>query len=107
MRKWGVNVDPKNEIYTFLLMRAIGYENRVKAGVLMSITGIKDHKALRKLIEELRLDKNKAIIGSEAGSNGGYYICETEEEKQKTINHFKHRAGQMYKIAHILEGKKV
>ena len=73
----------------------------------MSITGIKDHKALRKLIEELRLDKNKAIIGSEAGSNGGYYICETEEEKQKTINHFKHRAGQMYKIAHILEGKKV
>lgn len=69
----------------------------------MSITGIKDHKALRKLIEELRLDKNKAIIGSKAGSNGGYYICETEEEKQKTINHFKHRAGQMYKIAHILE----
>ena len=100
-------MDPKNEIYTFLLMRVIGYENRVKAGVLMNITGIKDHKTLRRIIEELRLEKGKAIIGSEAGSNGGYYICETEEEKQKTINHFKHRAGQMYKIAHILEGKKV
>lgn len=98
-------MNPKEEIYTFLLMRAMGYENRVKARTLMSISGIKDHKTLRSVIEELRLEDGKAIIGSEAGHNGGYYICETEEEKQKTINHFKHRAGQMYKIAHILERK--
>ena len=95
----------KEIIYTYLLFNAMGYENRVKAQVLMNISGIRDHKSFRAIIEELRLEKGKAIIGSEAGSNGGYWICDTEEEKQKTINHFKHRAGQMYKIAHILERK--
>lgn len=100
-------MDKKEKIYNYLLFNAVGYENRVKADVLMAITDIQDHKCFRKKIEELRLDKEKAIIGSKAGSNGGYFICETEEEKETTINHFKHRAGQMYKIAHILEGKKV
>ena len=97
----------EEDIYNYLLFNAVGYENRVKADVLMAITNIRDHKTFRNLIEKLRLDKEKAIIGSKAGSNGGYFICETEEEKEITINNFKHRAGQMYKIAHILEGKKV
>jgi len=97
----------KEFIYKYLLLNAMGYKNRVKASTLMAIVGIRDHKKFRKLIEDLRLEKGRAIIGSEAGHLGGYYICETEEEKEKTINHFKHRAGQMYKIAHILEQKRV
>lgn len=97
----------KELIYTYLLMHALGYDNRVKGSFLMIIADINDHKTFRRLIEELRLDKTRAIIGSEAGSNGGYFICATEEEKQKTINHFTHRAGQMYKIANILKGKRV
>lgn len=100
-------MNKKEIIYTYLLLHAMGYENRIKADMLMIIAKIDNHKTFRKLIEELRLDKTKAIIGSEAGSNGGYFICVTEEEKQKTINHFRHRAGQMYKIANILKSKKV
>ena len=100
-------MNKKEIIYTYLLMHALGYDNRIKADMLMIIADIDNHKTFRRIIEELRLDKTRAIIGSEAGSNGGYFICTTEEEKEKTINHFIHRAGQMYKIANILKGKRV
>lgn len=95
----------EEEVYEYLLANAVGYDNRVKAKVLMQKFNVEDHKTFRSIIEELRLDKDKRIIGSEAGKSGGYFICTTDEEVKKTLNHFKHRAGQMYKIAYVIESK--
>lgn len=40
-------------IYDFLKKEAVGYENRVKASVLMQEFDIKDNKTLRAYIEEI------------------------------------------------------
>ena len=41
-----------------------------------------------------------------SGKTGGYYICQTEEEMDDTIENIRHRANQMHRTCHILEWKK-
>ena len=68
---------------------------------------INSDKAMRKVIQNIREDKQyKKLIGSVSGKTGGFYICVTEEEKEETINNIKHRANQMLRMTHILEWKK-
>jgi hypothetical protein len=82
-----------------------GYENRVKANVLMEVVGLKDHKTFRSLIEEIRQSSRKVFICSEAGHKGGYWLPTTKEEIEQTIEHLEKRAYEMFKTAKILRKK--
>ena len=46
------------------------------------------------------------IVGSISGKTGGFYICQTEEEIQDTIENIKNRAKQMFYMCGVLERKK-
>lgn len=85
-------------IYDFLKKEAVGYENRVKASVLMQEFDIRDNKTLRAYIEEIRdsdiLDK---IICSEAGSSGGYWVATSQDEVYQTLQHLYKRSMKMLK----------
>lgn len=62
---------------------------------------------MRQVIQNIRENKKfKEIVGSISGVSGGFYICETEEEQEITINNIKHRANQMLRMCHVLEWKK-
>lgn len=93
-------------IYDFLKKEAVGYENRVKASVLMQEFDIRDNKTLRAYIEEIRdsdiLDK---IICSEAGSSGGYWVATSEDEVYQTLQHLYKRSMKMLKTYSKIKNK--
>lgn len=93
-------------IYDFLKKEAVGYENRVKASVLMQEFDIKDNKILRAYIEEIRdsdiLDK---IICSEAGSSGGYWVATSQDEVYQTLQHLYKRSMKMLKTYSKIKNK--
>lgn len=93
-------------IYDFLKKEAIGYENRVKASVLMQEFDIRDNKTLRAYIEEIRdsdiLDK---IICSEAGSSGGYWVATSQDEVYQTLQHLYKRSMKMLKTYSKIKNK--
>lgn len=93
-------------IYDFLKKEAVGYENRVKASVLMQEFDIKDNKTLRAYIEEIRdsdiLDK---IICSEAGSSGGYWVATSQDEVYQTLQHLYKRSMKMLKTYSKIKNK--
>lgn len=93
-------------IYDFLKKEAVGYENRVKASVLMQEFDIRDNKTLRAYIEEIRdsdiLDK---IICSEAGSNGGYWVATSQDEVYQTLQHLYKRSMKMLKTYSKIKNK--
>lgn len=93
-------------IYDFLKKGAVGYENRVKASVLMQEFDIKDNKTLRAYIEEIRdsdiLDK---IICSEAGSSGGYWVATSQDEVYQTLQHLYKRSMKMLKTYSKIKNK--
>lgn len=96
----------EKEIYDYLMCNCIGYENRVKAKVVMKKFGIKDHKKFRSYIQLLREDYGySGIVGSEAGVAGGYWIVNNEKELENTIHHYKARANEMYTTANIIVDK--
>lgn len=95
----------ENLLINYLKENCIGYENRVKANVLMQVVGISDHKTFRNLVEQIRQSKNKIFICSEAGQQGGYWLPTTKEEIETTINHLESRACEMFKTAKILREK--
>ena len=79
----------------------------IKNKDLRNLFGINSDKAMRKVIQNIREDREYTkMIGSVSGRSGGFYICITDEEKEKTINNIKHRASKMYQMCHILEWKK-
>ena len=76
------------KIYDYLKTNARGYENRIKADVLMSEFGITDNKTLRSYIQEIRESEIlQKIICSEAGSNGGNWVAANQKEVSKTLDH--------------------
>lgn len=93
-------------IYNYLNENCVGYENRVKANVLMKKFNIGSNKALRGYIQELRKNPNYTkLVGSEAGSNGGYFIIANYEEFKKTVDHHYLRAMEMLKTYGIMKNK--
>ena len=93
-------------IYDYLIAKCIGYENRVKAKTIMSKFDIKDHKTFRSYIQKIRDDNYfPRLIGSEAGSNGGYWIINSKEEFDETVHHLYARAYEMKKTGDTMTEK--
>ena len=87
-----------NKIYEYLINNALGYEKRVKSGMLMQEFNIKDNKTLRNYIEEIRNNDNyEKIICSESGNKGGYFAATNDEEVYLTLEHLYKRSMQMLK----------
>ena len=101
-------MEKSEKIYNYLLENCIGYDNRVKADVLMKEFSINDHKTLRAYIENARIDsKYVYFIGSEAGKLGGYWIATTKQEKRLTLKNLIARAYKMLANAKLIGKKKL
>ena len=97
----------EEQVYSYLITKHVGKENLIKNTDLRKLFNIKSDKSMRKVIQNIREDQRfYLIVGSISGKTGGFYICQTEEEIDETIDNIKHRAGQMYKMCHVLEWKK-
>jgi len=94
------------KIYNYLKENAVGYEDRVKADILMKEFDIKDNKTLRSYIQEIRESEILTkIICSEAGKDGGYWIATDYKEVKKTLDHLYKRSMEMLKSYSILKKK--
>lgn len=82
----------KRCIIAHLSAHGIGKANAVSRHRLAAFAGCTD-RVLRDTISELRI--GGFPIASKKGSPGGYYIPETRQEADETINDYKHRARMM------------
>lgn len=97
----------EERVYDYLVENNQGKENLIKNQTLRGKFQVGSDKAMRKIIQNIREDKSfKRMVGSVSGKSGGFYICETDEEIEETINNIKHRANQMLRMCHVLEWKK-
>lgn len=97
----------EEEVYDYLLENNQGKENLIKNKDLRKIFNITSDKSMRKIIQNIREDKNfPKMIGSISGVKGGFFTCVTDEEMEETINNIKHRANEMLRMCHVLEWKK-
>lgn len=97
----------EQSVYEYLCDNHKGKENLIKNKDLRKKFKINSDKAMRKVIQNIREDKQYAeMVGSVSGKTGGFYVCVTDLEKEETINNIKHRANQMLRMTHILEWKR-
>ena len=97
----------EEQVYSYLITKHIGKDNLIKNVDLRKKFNIHSDKAMRKVIQNIReKEKYYLIVGSISGRTGGFFICQTEEEIDETINNIRHRANQMHRMCHILEWKK-
>ena len=97
----------EDKIYQYLIEHHVGKENLIKNQDLRKLFNIKSDKSMRKVIQNIRENKNYyLLVGSISGKTGGFYICQTEEEINETIDNIKHRANAMLRMCHVLEWKK-
>lgn len=97
----------EKEVYDYLCANHRGKDSLIKNKELRKMFNVNSDKTMRKIIQNIREDKDYIeIIGSVSGNKGGFYICITEEEKKETIENIKHRANQMLRMCHILNWKK-
>ena len=93
-------------VYEYLCKNHLGKANLIKNKDLRKIFSVNSDKTMRKIIQNIREDKQyPKLIGSVSGISGGFYICTTREEVEETINNTKHRANQMLKLTYIMEWK--
>ena len=93
-------------IYDYLMLNCVGYENRIKAKTLMKKFNIKDNKTFRSYIQGIRKDAEfTRLVGSEAGQHGGYWIINSKEEFDITVQHHYARAIEMLNTCKILRKK--
>lgn len=97
----------EERVYDYLVENNQGKENLIKNQELRKIFNVTSDKSMRKVIQNIREDKNfPKMIGSVSGVKGGFFTCITDEEKEETINNIKHRANEMLRMCHVLEWKK-
>lgn len=97
----------EQSVYEYLCNNHKGKENLIKNKDLRKKFKINSDKAMRKVIQNIREDKQYSeMVGSISGKTGGFYVCVTDLEKEETINNIKHRANQMLRMTHILEWKR-
>ncbi len=97
----------EEKVYSYLIENHIGKTNLIKNKDLRKLFNINSDKSMRKVIQNIREDtKFYLIVGSVSGKTGGFFICQTEEEIDETIDNIRHRANQMLRMCHILEWKK-
>lgn len=93
-------------VYDYLCKNHVGKDNLIKNKDLRKLFEINSDKAMRKVIQNIREDKQyEKLVGSISGRTGGFYICSTTEEVEETINNTKHRANQMLRATHVMEWK--
>lgn len=93
-------------VYAYLCLHNRGKDNLIKNQDLRNMFEIRSDKSMRQVIQNIRENmKFTEVVGSVSGTHGGFYICETEEEMQETVNNIKHRANQMLRMTHVLEYK--
>ena len=93
-------------IYAYLVNNCVGYDNRVKARVLMNKFGINDNKTFRSYIQSIREDyQYPRVIGSQAGSDGGYWMIANKQEFDETVHHLYARAIEMQKCCKTMKKK--
>lgn len=74
------------EIYNYLVLNCIGYENRKKSTQLMELFNIRDNKTFRAYVEKARQNPDlEYFLASEAGKKGGYWIATNEQEKGNSL----------------------
>lgn len=96
-----------NMIYNYLCHNHKGKDLMIKNRDLRIKFGIRSDKALRGIIQDIRLDeKYSEIIGSESGTKGGYYICENKEEVDETIANQERRGNAMLESVSPLRRKR-
>lgn len=94
-------------VYIYLCHNNRGKDSLIKNKELRKLFSINSDKTMRKVIQNIREnEKYSEIVGSVSGKTGGFYICETGEEKEETINNIKHRANQMLMMCDVLKLKK-
>lgn len=94
------------KIHDYLKRNAVGYDKRIKSGVIMREFNINDNKTFRSYIEEIRQSSVfQKIVCSEAGSHGGYWIAINEKEVEDTLDHLYKRALEMLKTYAIIKKK--
>lgn len=97
----------EKQIYEYLLDYHLGKENLIKNRELRVKFHVGSDRRLREIIQNIRESKDfSKIIGSVSGKSGVFYICETEEEIEETINNIKHRANQMLRMCYVLDWKR-
>ena len=97
----------EDKIYQYLIEHHVGKDNLIKNQDLRKMFDIKSDKSLRKIIQNIRENKEYyLIIGSVSGKTGGYYICQTEDEIKDTIDNIRHRANEMLRMCYVLDWKK-
>lgn len=97
----------EEQVYSYLISNHVGKKNLIKNVELRKMFNINSDKSMRKVIQNIRENKDYyLVVGSISGKTGGFYICQTEEEIDETINNIKHRANQMHRMCHILKWKK-
>ena len=102
-----MNLEIEEKVYDYLYKNHFGKEKLIKNKNLREKFGINSDKAMRKVIQNIRENKNfELIVGSVSGHSGGFYICSTEDEVNDTIDNIRHRSNQMQRTCHILEWKK-
>lgn len=97
----------EEQVYSYLITKHVGKNNLIKNIDLRKKFNINSDKAMRKVIQNIRENKEYfLVVGSISGRTGGFFICQTEEEINETIDNIKHRANQMHRMCHVLEWKK-
>ena len=97
----------EEQVYSYLITKHVGKDNLIKNIDLRKKFNINSDKAMRKVIQNIRENKSYyLIVGSISGRTGGFFICQTEEEINETINNIRHRANQMHRMCNVLEYKK-
>lgn len=97
----------EKQIYEYLLSYHLGKKNLIKNKDLRAKFHVNSDRRLREVVQNIRENKNfPRVIGSVSGKNGGFYICETNEEIEETIKNIKHRANQMLRMCYVLNWKR-
>lgn len=96
----------EEQVYSYLIANHVGKNHLIKNVDLRKLFDIKSDKSMRKVIQNIRENKMfYLMVGSVSGKSGGFYICQTKEEMEETINNIKHRANQMHRMCHVLNWK--
>ena len=75
----------EEQAYNYLISNHIGKNNLIKNIDLRKKFNIKSDKSMRKVIQNIRENKDYyLIVGSVSGKSGGFFICQSEEEMQDT-----------------------
>lgn len=84
-----------------------GSDNAIQVNNIRSLAGMTSETEVRQIVSKLVKDHGYMIAGSNERGKNGYYLIETEEERQKAVHNLMSRIREMSKRARVLRGGKV